>query len=422
MTQNGTRTTRARQEKVTLCGGSERPEEKGGGCARVGYHERRAGQGRGQGGGGTIERASATRVERRSQDVLQALASVRDHKSKSTMRPRRLVASCARSRRCVGAGPCGTLPLGRQQGRTAAAARRRGLGSSSCSHSTGSLVGVCVFFSLRPAALLTLLSPRLACTSLLLGEGRLPPLPPEPGAGPVNDTVLPPPFRPAAGGANRMGGKRGKRKHRCSRDVSLGPPSACLMHDSVATASAARGRKTGPAPAGDGRAGSRKSGVPVVLHRFYLRAPSRPPVDWLLRSSRDQKMGTGGRVEQPRQASHDKPLCSVPTNGRLAPPPLAPSAWPFLVSLRVLQAIDQVTDRSIWANLPRRNCPRVGKSGDATGVWTRSYITFLLSVSGWLGPHIYNVYAECPVHIAVPCINASHKLTSPRSRNLGRGH
>lgn len=64
----------------------------------------------------------------------------------------------------------------------------------------------------------------------------------------------------------------------------------------------------------------------------------------------------------------------------------------------------------------------MGKSGDATGVWTRSYITFLLSVSGWLGPHIYNVYAECPVHIAAPCINASHKLTRPRSRNLGRGH
>lgn len=100
--------------------------------------------------------------------------------------------------------------------------------------------------------------------------------------------------------------------------------------------------------------------------------------------------------------------------------PLLPQLGP-LVSLQVLQAIEEMTDRSIWTNLPRRKCPRVGKSGDATGVWFRSYITFLLSVSGWLDPHIYIIYAECPADIAIPCINASHILTRSRSRNLGRG-
>lgn len=73
--------------------------------------------------------------------------------------------------------------------------------------------------------------------------------------------------------------------------------------------------------------------------------------------------------------------------GRLHRPLLPQLGRP--VSLQVLQAIEEVTDRSIWTNMPRRNCPRVGKSGDATGIWCRSYITFLLSVSRWPGPHIY---------------------------------
>lgn len=69
--------------------------------------------------------------------------------------------------------------------------------------------------------------------------------------------------------------------------------------------------------------------------------------------------------------------------------PLLPQLGPF-VSLQVLQAIE-MTDRSIWTNLPRRKCPGMAKSGDATGVCSRSYITFLLSVSRWLAP-IYIIY------------------------------
>lgn len=65
--------------------------------------------------------------------------------------------------------------------------------------------------------------------------------------------------------------------------------------------------------------------------------------------------------------------------------PLLPQLGPS-VSLQVLQAIEEVTDRSIWTYLPRRKYPRVAKSGDATGVWCRSYITFLLSVSGVARP------------------------------------
>lgn len=80
-------------------------------------------------------------------------------------------------------------------------------------------------------------------------------------------------------------------------------PSACLMHDSVATASATTGRKTGPAPAGDGRAGSRKSGVPVVLHRsiYGLRLGRL----WIgcYGASRDQKMGTDRQVDLPAAQS-----------------------------------------------------------------------------------------------------------------------
>ena len=69
---------------------------------------------------------------------------------------------------------------------------------------------------------------------------------------------------------------------------------------------------------------------------------------------------------------------------------MLPQLGPF-VSLQVLQAIEKVTDRSILTNLPRRSCPRVGKSGDATGIWTRSCITFLLSVSGLARPHIWHI-------------------------------
>lgn len=149
---------------------------------------------------------------------------------------------------------------------------------------------------------LTLLSPRLACTSPLWAiAASLTPL-----GSPVLDlsmTRSSPSFRPA--GAGQTGWWQASRARQT--EPSLQPrcqlgPSGCLMHDSVATASALRGRKTGPAgpaPAGDGRAGSRKSGVPVVLHRSAYGPPSRPPMDWLLRSSRDQRMGTDRQVNQP---------------------------------------------------------------------------------------------------------------------------
>lgn len=122
-------------------------KKEGGGCAIL----QKTGRGKGEG-------SESDPVEQRSQDVLQALASVRDHKSKSKMRPRRLVASCAQLQRCV-ARPCGTLH-GKQQGRTAAL---RGLGSSSCSHSTGPF-----WFSFDSA----ISTPGMHIA--LLGEGRLP--------------------------------------------------------------------------------------------------------------------------------------------------------------------------------------------------------------------------------------------------------
>lgn len=131
-------------------------------------------------------------------------------------------------------------------------------------------------------------------------------------------------------------------------------------------------------------------------------------------------MGTDRQVDQPAGHSQQGIVLGADKRAGWLHHPLLPQLGPS-VSLRVLQAIE-VTDRSIWTNLPRRKYPRVAKSGDATGVWCRSYITFLLSVSGWLDPHIYNIYAECPVDIAIPCINASHFLTTSRSRNLGRGH
>lgn len=182
--------------------------------------------------------------------MLQALASVRDHKSKSTMRPRRLVASCAQLQRCV-ARPCGTLH-GKQQGRTAAL-RGAGWGPAPAPIRLGLF-----WFSLDLCYLHAWHAHR--------PFGRGPP------PSPLNPTLdlsmtrsSPPSFRPAADG--QTGWSQAKQT-----EVLLQPrcqlgPSACLMHDSVATASATGGSKTGPAPAGDGRAGSRKSGVPVALHR-----------------------------------------------------------------------------------------------------------------------------------------------------------
>lgn len=115
---------------------------------------REAGRGKGEG-------SSSDPVERRSQDVLQALASVRDHKSKSTMRPRRLVASCAQLQRCV-ARPCGTLH-GKQQGRTAAL-RGAGWGPAPAPIRLG-------FFGLPWASAISTPGMHIAP----LGEGRLPP-------------------------------------------------------------------------------------------------------------------------------------------------------------------------------------------------------------------------------------------------------
>lgn len=168
---------------------------------------------------------------------------------------------------------------------------RRGLGSGSYSHSTGPF-----WFSFDSA----ISTPGMHIA--LLGECR----PPYPLGSPVLDlsmTRSSPSFRPA--GAGQTGWWQASRARQT--EPSLQPrcqlgPSGCLMHDSVATASALRGRKTGPAgpaPAGDGRAGSRKSGVPVVLHRSVYGPPSRPPMDWLLRSLRDQRMGTDRQVNQP---------------------------------------------------------------------------------------------------------------------------
>lgn len=124
----------------------------------MGYHKKRA-RARGQG-------ARSDPVEQRSQDVLQALASVRDHKSKSTMRPRRLVASCAQLQRCV-ARPCGTLH-GKQQGRTAALRGRAGVQLL--------LPFDWVFFGFP----LTLAISTPGMHIAPLGEAGLPPYPPEP--------------------------------------------------------------------------------------------------------------------------------------------------------------------------------------------------------------------------------------------------
>lgn len=136
----------------------------------VGYHKAgKAGRGKGEG-------SESDPVERRSQEVLQALASVRDHKSKSTMRPRRLVASCVQLQRCV-ARPCGTLH-GKQQGRTAAAAA--GWGPAPTPIRRGPF-----WFSFDS----TISTPGMHFAPL--GECRLPGPPLEPGLGPVNDTVLP---------------------------------------------------------------------------------------------------------------------------------------------------------------------------------------------------------------------------------------
>lgn len=132
-------------------------------------------------------------------------------------------------------------------------AARRGLGSSSCSHSTGFFwfaLGLCYLHAWHAHR----------------SFGRGPPASPLTPALDLSMTrSSPPSFRPAADGQTGWSQAR-------QTEVLLQPrcqlgPSACLMHDSVATASATRGSKTGPAPAGDGRAGSRKSGVPVVLHR-----------------------------------------------------------------------------------------------------------------------------------------------------------
>lgn len=172
----------------------------------------------GQGGKG----ARAITVERRSQEVLQALASVRDHKSKSTMRPRRLVASCAQVAAVRGAA-LWYAP------REAAGPYRCCCGAGWGPAPTPIRLGPFGF----P---LTLLSPRLACTSpLWASAASLPGLPPpgKPGLGPVNDTVLPPPsvlqVLGKQDGGKQDGGKRagrGKRNHRCSRDVSWARPVA----------------------------------------------------------------------------------------------------------------------------------------------------------------------------------------------------
>lgn len=267
--------------------------------------------------------------------MLQALASVRDHKSKSTMRPRRLAASCAQKQRCV-ARACGTLH-GKQQGRTAGLLRAGGLGSGSYSHSTGSFFGF-------P---LTLLSPRLACTSLLWASAASLSTP----WYPVLDLSMTQSSPPLS--VLQLGGQTGWWQASATNgtiaavEMSVGPPSGCLMHDSVATALCTARQDNGAhRQLVDGRAGSRKSGVPVALHRSVDGPRLGRPVYWLLRSSRDQRMGNrqaGKPTRRPLTTSH---CARCPTNeqaGSTTPCSLTLA----LLSLQVLQAIDQVTDRSI---------------------------------------------------------------------------
>ena len=323
-------------------------------------------------GKGKGEGSESDPVQRRSQDVLQALASVRDHKSKSTMRPRRLVASCAQC--CSGAW---RGPVVRSTGSRRAVPLRLRAGVQL-------LLPFDWDFLVFP---LTLAISTPGMHIALLGEGRLQG-PPEPGlGGPVNDTVLPS-FRPAADGQTGWWQAR-------QTEPSLQPrcqlgPSACLMHDSVATASASARQENGPSSQlvtdglGPEKVGSRS--CCIGLSTGPVSAACGLAVTELEGSENGDRQA-GRPTRRPLTTRH---CARCRQMAGWLHHPLRPQLG-HSVSLQVLQAIEEVTDRSIWPNLQRRKCPGVGKSGDTTGVWSRSYITFLLSVSSWLDP-IYIIY------------------------------
>jgi hypothetical protein len=295
VTQNGTRATRVRASAGTECAtvveaGRYRVSSKECNTTTTQVHEYLGGwvltkAGRGKGGveggwkgrreGGKGRERERPGRERRSQDVLQALASVRDHKfeihnAAQAASKVSCVCVCVCVSAQVAAGerarPCGTLR------REAAGPYRCCVLRAACCGGLGARlllpfdwVPFFCFF------LLTLPSPRLPCTSLLWATAASftrSPLPRQTRSWspPSSPPPQPPPFRSEdeqTGGWHAMA--KGARCY--SRYVSWSP-SGCPMHDSVATASATGhwiGRKTaGPQRAslvtdglGPGKVGSR---------------------------------------------------------------------------------------------------------------------------------------------------------------------